>query len=144
MQHSHLGCYGIICNNSCIALIKKARGPYTGLLDLPGGTPDFGEAPDQTVTREIREELGLEVTESKLIYVDSFVKNYIQNGESCQLHHTGIIYKCSVASFDLNESGDGLDSNGGVWVPIQKVVQNTLTPFVISAIEYLREFNYCV
>lgn len=33
-------------------MIIKKRGPYTGLLDLPGGTPEFGESPLQTLTRD--------------------------------------------------------------------------------------------
>ncbi len=51
IQHTHFGCYGILTLGDCIALIRKARGPYTGLLDLPGGKPEFGEHPDAAVIR---------------------------------------------------------------------------------------------
>lgn len=33
----YIGVYGIILNEGKILLIKKARGPYKGMYDLPGG-----------------------------------------------------------------------------------------------------------
>ncbi len=37
-EYKQLGAYGIVIENNKILLIKKAKGPYEGLLDLPGGT----------------------------------------------------------------------------------------------------------
>ena len=42
-----------------ILLIKKARGPYTGLYDLPGGSQEKNETFEETLIREIKEETGL-------------------------------------------------------------------------------------
>lgn len=53
IDRSHLGVYGLIVNEGKILLIKKNRGPYKGLLDLPGGGLEDGESTHQALEREI-------------------------------------------------------------------------------------------
>ena len=62
---THFGVYGSIIKNGKILLIKKARGPYTGLYDLPGGGQEKGESYLETLTREIMEETGCEVIKAE-------------------------------------------------------------------------------
>ena len=60
-----------------IALIRDERGqllftrrrnePAAGKLDFPGGFVDLGEKAEDAVRREIREELGLELSETKFL-----------------------------------------------------------------------------
>ncbi len=59
MNHtSHVGVYAVILNpqGDRILLIRKARGPYTGLLDLPGGSVETGETVEEALEREVGEE----------------------------------------------------------------------------------------
>ena len=74
-EHKHLGTYGIIIKDNKILLIKKITGPYDGKLDLPGGTIEFGETPEQTLKREVLEEVGIEVKEYELFDTDSVIVN---------------------------------------------------------------------
>lgn len=101
----HMGIYGIIKNTASeILVIKKSRGPYTGLYDLPGGRNDFfTETFEQTLSREIKEETGLTLTDSKqLITLLAFPSQ-----DHRLYRHVGILYLCSVASFDdLLSQGD--------------------------------------
>jgi len=60
--HSHFGIYGCLKRDSSILLIKKARGPYEGMYDLPGGSPEQNETNEETFIREVKEETGLDVT----------------------------------------------------------------------------------
>ena len=60
-QFKHLGAYGLIIKDGKIVLIKKVGGPYNGKLDLPGGTIEWGETPEQTLIRELNEEVGIDV-----------------------------------------------------------------------------------
>lgn len=39
----HFGIYGVWRHEGKLVLVRKSRGPYTGQLDLPGGTPELGE-----------------------------------------------------------------------------------------------------
>ena len=58
---THFGIYGILKQNGKILLIKKVRGPYKGLYDLPGGSPETGETKEETLKRELMEETSLKV-----------------------------------------------------------------------------------
>lgn len=59
---THFGIYGVWRQAGRLVLVRKARGPYDGLLDLPGGTPERGESADATLRRELLEECGVELT----------------------------------------------------------------------------------
>ena len=93
-KHQHLGCYGLLIKDDKILLIKKKTGPYDGLLDLPGGSFEFGEKPEETLKREFLEETGLELVDYRLYDVDSVNVewNYDQN-TNIIFHHIGIFYK---------------------------------------------------
>ena len=42
-KYTHIGFYRIINKEDRLLVVKKSRGPYNGLLDLPGGKPEYGE-----------------------------------------------------------------------------------------------------
>ena len=62
---AHFGVYGSIIKDDKILLIKKARGPYTGMYDLPGGSQEKGESHADTLKREIKEETGCDVIKAE-------------------------------------------------------------------------------
>ena len=51
-----VGSYGLIIKDNRIALIKKARGGYKGLLAIPGGGIEHDETPEEALVRELDEE----------------------------------------------------------------------------------------
>ena len=56
----------IITNSKGEILVERRRNePAKGTLDLPGGFAELGETAEQGVAREVMEETGLKVTESK-------------------------------------------------------------------------------
>ena len=133
---THKGIYGVIKQNNQILVIKKARGPYTGLYDLPGGSPEMGETELQTVVREIKEETNCEavscekLTTTTILFSD-FTKEYGQTGV---LQHTGSLYRVDVSGTP-SAAGDGLDSNGALWMDISELSKQNATPFVLMAID---------
>lgn len=55
-------------------ILRRGREPGKGLLDLPGGFVDPGESAEECCRREIREEIGVEI--SNLQYITSHPNIY--------------------------------------------------------------------
>lgn len=61
---------GVIEENKRYLLTKRiddSSGKYDGLWQIPGGSLEFGESPEQTLKRELKEELGIDVRINKMI-----------------------------------------------------------------------------
>jgi len=130
-NHTHIGVYAVIIRNNSILLIKKGRGPYIGRYDLPGGSIEFGESPDDALCREVIEETGLRCVDCQLTKTLSHIEQY-QNSASddVTLHHIGIIYYASVDENDsINTTGDNQDSLGASWHSLAEIDLNQLSPF---------------
>ena len=92
-QFKHIGAYGLIIKDEQILLIKKLGGPYSGKLDLPGGTIEWGETPKETLIRELNEEVGINVKEYELFDANSVTFEWVHKEELERGHHLGIFYK---------------------------------------------------
>lgn len=57
-MQKHFGVYGLVTEHDNLLLVKKVRGPYAGLLDLPGGKPEENKCFNDTLNREFFEEVG--------------------------------------------------------------------------------------
>ena len=132
-----IGAYGLIIRENKIALIKKARGGYKGLLDIPGGGIEHGESPEETLIREIKEEAGADVLNYELLDVKSNRIVWHDETFNEDLHQIGILYKVELKDYNLKESGDGLDSDGCSFYDIDKLSKNDITPFTLEGLELL-------
>jgi ADP-ribose pyrophosphatase YjhB (NUDIX family) len=57
-----------------LLIVERAEEPRKGTWDLPGGFADPGESAEDSLRREVREELGLQITHSR--YLCSFPNRY--------------------------------------------------------------------
>lgn len=64
---------------------KRAHEPARGKYDFPGGFLDYGENGYQAAKREIREELGVEITRDNLELIDTSANYYTENVTTCDL-----------------------------------------------------------
>ena len=141
MEYKHLGVYGLVIKEEEVLLIKKAVGPYKGKLDLPGGTVNFGERPNETLIREFDEETGLAITDYSLFDVDSVKFLYKENDKSIMVHHVGIFYKILGYENDIKEniSVDLVndDSLGAGFYKISSLRKRDLSKIAILELEKL-------
>ncbi len=131
---AHFGVYGAVIKDGKILLIKKARGPYTGMYDLPGGSQEHGESYLETLKREIREETGCEVIKAenerhKTVIFSDFTA---LSGEKGVLQHEAVLYDVQISGTPRVTS-DGLDSAGAVWVDIADLSDENATPYALIA-----------
>ncbi len=53
----------VIINNGKVLMVKREREPYKGTWMFPAGFVDYGEHPEDTLIREVKEETGLRIME---------------------------------------------------------------------------------
>jgi 8-oxo-dGTP diphosphatase len=66
--HVFQSAVAVIIKNNSVLLVKRAREPYKNTWMFPAGFLDFGEHPEETVIREVKEETGL--TAKRLQFID--------------------------------------------------------------------------
>lgn len=132
----HRGVYGCIIRQGKMLVIQKARGPYTGLFDLPGGSPEAGETPEQTLFREIKEETGCTVIKMENRRCRSLIFSRFtpESGKRGVLKHDAILYDVQVIGTP-SEMGDGLDSKGALWVDTNLLNDKNATPYVLMGLK---------
>jgi len=88
-----------------LLVTRRAREPAKGSLDLPGGFIDIGETAEQALRREIREELNLDIIQTR--YFMSSPNRYEYAG---MLYFTlDLAFQCRVSDFDGLRAGDDAD-----------------------------------
>jgi ADP-ribose pyrophosphatase YjhB (NUDIX family) len=93
----HFGVYAVWWQVGRIVLVRKARGPYDGLLDLPGGSPEPGESQLETLRRELREECGVELARVVDRAPFEFHVGRDSSGRPIDFTHSGVVSRVEVA-----------------------------------------------
>ena len=122
-EQFHFGVYGICLHEDKVLVIKKSRGPYKGLYDLPGGRVEFGEKVEVTLQREFEEEVGVSsLKEIKFIgYNEYFCEFTNDASEVKNFHHVGLYFTVSCNVADIKTEADGHDSLGAVLVSLKEL-----------------------
>ena len=141
-EHKHLGCYGLLMEGNKILLIKKKTGPYDGLLDLPGGSLDFGETPEATLKREFMEETGLDITKYELYDANSVkVEWKYDTDTNIMVHHVGIFYKIldykNEIKKNINIDSKNDDSLGAEFYEISKLKKEKVSAITLIELQKL-------
>jgi 8-oxo-dGTP pyrophosphatase MutT (NUDIX family) len=125
IPYSHIGVYGIYIKNNTVLLIKKSRGPYTGMYDLPGGKIEPGETMEQGLKREFIEEVGSEVTNQTFLSENEYTT---ENYRGKPFRHFGTYFIVSLSSDDIKTIPDGEDSLGAEFINLDTLDQVEISP----------------
>ncbi len=90
-----ISCKGIVLEDNKVWLRHNERGEW----ELPGGKLDPGEQPEETVEREMHEELGVKVR------VDRVVSNYLYTIQASIDETRGVLVACYACQF-IERVGD--------------------------------------
>jgi 8-oxo-dGTP diphosphatase len=135
-ERFYVGAYGIYIHEGKLLVIKKARGPYTGMFDLPGGGIEFGEKVEDSVRREFLEETGTRVTNISFLGYNEYVSEYSnEKGEPRKMHHLGLYTVVDLANpSDIKSDPDGEDSLGAVFIDIEKINEHPFSPIALPMV----------
>lgn len=141
-EFKQLGAYGLVIKDDNILLIKKIGGPYDGKLDLPGGTIEFCERPEDALRRELMEEVGIEVVDYQLFDADSVAFEWqFKEDVLVKVHHTGIFFIVSNYNNEVkkevkvDEVND--DSLGAEFFDINQLSKEELSAIAVLELEKL-------
>ncbi len=140
-EFKQLGAYGLVICDEKILLIKKHGGPYDGTLDLPGGTIEFCERPEEAMIRELKEEVGIDVKKYELFDADSVAFDWQYKDVMLRVHHTGIFFKIMEYSNEIRKNVEldknNEDSLGADFYDIKNLTKKDLSKIAILELEKL-------
>jgi ADP-ribose pyrophosphatase YjhB (NUDIX family) len=137
-QQFHFGVYGIYTEGNNILVIKKGRGPYKGLYDLPGGRIEFGEKIEDALKREFGEETGVSIIGSRFIGYNEYLCTYTNElGELKDFHHVGLYFAVNGDFSTIKNTDDGHDSLGALFIPKENLNTQNCSHIAFEIIQRL-------
>ena len=130
----------IVNDNDEMLVVRRAKAPAKGTLDLPGGFVDMGETVEQGMRREIKEETGLDVHDIQYLFSSPNVYMYSGMGiHTLDMDFLVPVHGDPEALKAIVRAAD--DAAEALWIPISQVnpVDFGLTSIRNAVIRFLRE-----
>ena len=100
----------LLCDGDRILLVRRAVPPAMNMLCLPGGFMELGETPGECGRRELKEETGLQLEESRILALETDSTAY-----------GGILLVALEAVRWSGEPRPGDDASEVIWCPLSRV-----------------------
>lgn len=98
-----------------LLVVRRAKDPAKGTLDLPGGFVDMYETAEEGMRREIKEETGLEVGEIEYLFSSPNIYQYSGLG----VHTIDLDYLVRISEEVELKAGD--DAAECLWIPVKNI-----------------------
>ena len=103
-----VGVGAVIVEAGKVLLVKRRYEPLAGHWSIPGGTLELGETLEEGITREMREETGLEIEVGPVIEV--FDRIILDPDRRVRYHFVLVDYLCWPIGGDLQAGSDVEDA----------------------------------
>lgn len=104
----------VIVKDGKVLMVKRNREPYKGTWMFPAGFIDFGEHPEDALVREVKEEVGLEVTKLKLMEIVQV------DDDPRSMGHFGYFYEVEVKDGNV-KNNDNEENTEIVWFDVKNL-----------------------
>ncbi len=103
----------VVVDHDRLLLVRRGRGPAQGLWSVPGGRVEAGETLAEAVTRELREETGLEGVCGPLLgWTEQMAEDH---------HYVILDFEATLVGGDQPVAGD--DAAEATWVDLPDVAE---------------------
>jgi 8-oxo-dGTP diphosphatase len=120
-QQPTLAVGAVVVDDDHLLLVRRGHGPAQGHWSVPGGRVRRGETLAEAVTRELREETGLEGLCGPLL---GWVE--LLDEEDPSQHHVILDFEVTVVGDEPPVAGD--DAAEAEWVDLHAVAERALAP----------------
>lgn len=123
---NRIACVGAIVRGEAgeLLLVQRGHEPAAGSWSLPGGRVEAGESDAAALTRELREETGLEVRVGRLVGV-------VERAGSRNTVYVIRDYECFVNGGELSPGTDAADAR---WVGLDEVDILSCSPGLVETL----------
>ncbi len=120
LQRNAPSASAIIVRDDSVLLTRRARRPWEGYWETPGGYVEWGEHPEDAIRRELHEELGAMVQTATLLGV------YVEPWQPGDWHQT-TLYEVRLATPDDSLSVNAQEVSEWGWFSPHKLPQMAST-----------------
>ena len=130
----------ILNDRNELLVVRRAKDPAKGTLDLPGGFVDMYETAEEGMRREIKEETNMDIGEMEYLFSSPNVYQYSGLG----VHTMDMDYLIRVSSNVTVHADD--DAAECMWIPLQDINPEDfgLTSIRNAVIRFLDEYKETV
>ena len=119
----------IIMKDGNVLMVKASRGLVAGSWDLPGGFISYGESPEESLVREVKEETGLDIKIRKFHHIHT---NIVSG-----LYFLALFYICDITGGTLKANPEEIIEIA--WKPLDEAIHVSKKDFIKEALQIYKD-----